>query len=65
MRLIFLTLVLVGCSWNAPGAGRFLLVCESWSRAKTIQLLDFEQRIELLMCRADLTGKGKDKGVGQ
>ena len=65
MRLIFLTLVLVGYSWNAPGAGRSLLVFESWSRAKTTQPLDFDQRIELLICRADLTGKGKDKGVGQ
>ena len=65
MRLIFLTLVLVGCSLNAPGAGRSLLVFESWSRAKKTQLLDFDQRIELLICRADLTGKGKDKGVGQ
>ena len=65
MRLIFLTLVLVGLSWNAPGAGQSLFVCESWSRAKTTQPLDFDQRIELLICRADLTGKGKDKGVGQ
>jgi len=65
VRLIFLTLVLVGFSWNAPGTGRSLLVFESWSRAKTAQPLGFEQRIELLICRADLTGKGKDKGVGQ
>ena len=65
MHWIFQTLFLVGCSWNVLGASRSLFVCESWSRAKTTQLLDFEQRIELLMYRADPTGKGKDKGVGQ
>ncbi len=42
-----------------------MLVSEFWSRAKTTQIMDFEQLIELLMRRADPTGKGKDKGVWQ